>query len=305
MNVPLHITRECIAAAHALGATPDIVQGGGGNFSLKIDVEHMLVKASGCTLRDVTETHGLVVVKYPPIYECITSLSQPFTTKDEEPIFVLVREHTTPLGDSARASMETGFHVLLPRAVIHTHSVYVNIVTCAAEGARIALELSEALPRPILWIPHAPPGFSLALHIRDNLRAYAAEHGDAPQIIFLQNHGVIVAADEMHECLQIHDQINEMIRTRFAISAPYPEIAAVRSPDPEFFNTILFPDQAVYGPESTDMQTRNETHAAYVYIRQQIDHAGLTLSPLPKDDVAYILAMESEKYRKEQLAKSL
>lgn len=301
MNVPPNILRECIATAHALGATPDIVQGGGGNFSLKIDSEHMLVKASGCTLKDIDETRGLVLVHYPPVRDHIASLQQPFTAQEEEQSFAVVHEHTTAIGSSSRASMETGFHVLLPRAVIHTHSVYVNILTCAEEGEHIASELSASLDRPILWIRHAPPGFSLALLIIDGLRSYAADHGTAPQIIFLQNHGVVVTADTMNECLTHHTKINEMIRTRFAITAPYPEIHALPADHPEFFNTILFPDQAVYGLESIQNQAMAETLAAYSYIRTQIERAELTLHPLPKSDVEYILAMESEKFRKQQI----
>lgn len=45
----------------------DLVQAGGGNSSLELDGERMLIKESGVQLADVTETDGFSVVNYPMV----------------------------------------------------------------------------------------------------------------------------------------------------------------------------------------------------------------------------------------------
>lgn len=53
----------------AAGKSPDFVQGGGGNTSVKLDDELMAVKASGYMLKDISPTDGYVVVNYKKIKE--------------------------------------------------------------------------------------------------------------------------------------------------------------------------------------------------------------------------------------------
>lgn len=342
MNIPRDIMRECVLAAHAIGATPDIVQGGGGNISIKIDDELMLVKASGCRMKDMDETRGLVGMLHKQLRDYMAYMPRTLTEDAERRGFDMVRQSTRTFNRGVeRASMEAGFHVLLPRCVLHTHSVYVNIITCMEEGERITNEFSRMLGRPILWIPHTPPGFSLALRIQDALPEFIACHGHPPQIIFLQNHGVIVAGEEMASCLALQERMNAIIRDRFRISSSYPQVSVAPSNSlflsatpylkhllatrPVFFEQfreqMLFPDQAVYAADSSasqfdidpkndciihygalkEAQTIEETLTAYVYIREQIERAGHTVHPLPKEDVAYILSMESETYRKNTL----
>ena len=40
-----------------------------------------------------------------------------------------------------RPSVEVGFHAILKKYVIHTHSVYANIITCSMEGEALAEKL--------------------------------------------------------------------------------------------------------------------------------------------------------------------
>ena len=54
---------QLLEASHAVGANPDYVQGGGGNTSAKsADGRTMLVKASGTTLSDMSESAGWVAM---------------------------------------------------------------------------------------------------------------------------------------------------------------------------------------------------------------------------------------------------
>jgi len=51
-------------AAREAGARPDLTQGGGGNVSIKLNSERMLIKASGVRLRDVSVSGGYTLVNY-------------------------------------------------------------------------------------------------------------------------------------------------------------------------------------------------------------------------------------------------
>ena len=53
--------------SQAVGNSPDLVQGGGGNTSVKLDDTKMAVKASGFKLKEITPNEGYVVVDYQKI----------------------------------------------------------------------------------------------------------------------------------------------------------------------------------------------------------------------------------------------
>ena len=135
-----------------VGSDSAEVQGAGGNISYKIDGDTMLIKASGVHLIDVTKTTGYAFVRHK-----------------EDDFKLMVSETESDYNDTikkntlsqsyGRASMETGFHVCLKKAVIHTNGP-VLIVAGAGSGktkvltARIAHIIKEkkAFPSQILSV---------------------------------------------------------------------------------------------------------------------------------------------------------
>lgn len=320
------------------GARKDYVQGGGGNTSVKFDERLMAIKASGYTLAEITEDKGYVTVDYPRIkryYDAVnTDIPQDY---EKESLSVnLDSVALLPGMEYKRPSVEVGFHSFLQKCVIHTHSVYGNVLCCAEEGRDIADEILADSGIHYLFIPYIDPGFRLTLAIRDAVDAYQSQHGVMPGAIFLENHGVIAGSDDADAAICIHETINDLIKAYFGLGEyPQPDIilsgdgytndteylrAFVRSHDAEdkYFGALkLYPDQLVYigarldgtieidGPageityHTSDKEARTieETLLSVAYVINEIEKAGLTLRQMGERDVDFIRNWESETYR--------
>jgi rhamnose utilization protein RhaD (predicted bifunctional aldolase and dehydrogenase) len=82
----------------------------------------------------------------------------------------------------------------------------VNGLTCSQKGAETVRKLFDAI-----WIPSTNPGYILSLAVKKALDAYRKEKNREAQIIFLQNHGVFVAADTIAEIKTIYEQIMKTV----------------------------------------------------------------------------------------------
>ena len=103
------------------------------------------------------------------------------------------------------------FHTLLPyKYIIHTHSVYINIICCKKGGKYIVRDI---FPEAI-WVRYANPGKEITSTIA---RAIAEEPA---KIIFMQNHGVIVSGDNANETYALHSEVNKKVIKHFNMN-PY------------------------------------------------------------------------------------
>jgi len=102
---------------------------------------------------------------------------------------------------TGRPSVEVTFHAALlhgcdVRCIGHTHPLAVNAVLCSDRAEQFAnnrMFPDEAVlcgPRSV-FVPYVDPGLPLALAIREKVRLYMQEFGEAPKVILLQNHGLI------------------------------------------------------------------------------------------------------------------
>jgi rhamnose utilization protein RhaD (predicted bifunctional aldolase and dehydrogenase) len=320
-----------------IGAHPEYVQGGGGNISIKFDDVEMAVKASGFRFGDLKADHGFVSVHYPQVRDFYHSVKvgEDLTSLMEKNNQI-VKESVLSSGNeqALRPSMETGFHTLLGRCVLHTHSVYANVLNCSKEGR----DLIQKMYTDALFVPYYPPGVLLMLGIKDALNESAAP------VLFLENHGLIVQGDTPQEVHDIHESVNARIKDSLGITSKYPTPSVKRITNKEFASdtpylkefirkepiriqnmakTILFPDQVVYG-ESVGFDTQSnssiaidldsgdiryttslgeakafeETFASWVFLLDVIGNLGYTLKTISESDGAFISNMESEKYRK-------
>jgi rhamnose utilization protein RhaD (predicted bifunctional aldolase and dehydrogenase) len=273
--------------SHSIGRFPEFVQGGGGNTSIKLNDDLMAIKASGYTLKQLSDTDGFTVVNYKEIRRFLEGRPTSDTTCSE---FVSNQIIQSGLYPNLRPSMETGFHSILKKVVIHTHSIYSNILTCSQEGEAIAKTLFPGS----VWIDYCTPGLELTMAIKDRL-----DSGEKPEQYFLKNHGVIVDAETKEEALEKHQRLNDVIKTHFNIRTHLSDLNYTVD-----INTmkkqVLFPDQVVYtvSDEMRHSQAGKETLAAYYFILNEIERNRLTPSFVPQDKAEIIENLESEKYRK-------
>ena len=96
-------------------------------------------------------------------------------------------------GSRGRPSVEAPFHdSFAARYVVHVHPAVVNGLVCAKGGEAAAAGLFP----DALWIEYTDPGYTLSMLVRERLAEYVEAHGRGPAVVFLDNHGVIVAGDE-------------------------------------------------------------------------------------------------------------
>jgi rhamnose utilization protein RhaD (predicted bifunctional aldolase and dehydrogenase) len=198
---------------------PEYVQGGGGNTSVKFDDSLMAIKASGYTLGEITGDKGYVTVDYPKIRRYYDSVDKD-AGRDYEKESLEVNLSSIvllPGMEEKRPSVEVGFHSFLSRNVIHTHSVYANVLCCSEEGAGAAQDIFSGSGIGVLFLPSIDPGFTLTLFIKESLDAYGKENGRAPDALFLNNHGLIVQGEDADAAINIHETVNEKIKKHFGL----------------------------------------------------------------------------------------
>ncbi len=276
--------RNFSKASIEIGKKISYVQGGGGNTSVKFNESQMAIKASGVKLKNITHEQGFSVVDY-------SMLNQYLNNPDLNESLFAKKIHSFVVETDNRPSIETGFHSLLGKYVVHTHSAYVNVLNCSEEGKE---EINKLFPE-FIWVKYATPGRDVTLELKENIPTPLTEEG----CIFLQNHGLIVWADDSEKVLKIHSDASNIIKDQFHL-------------DDFIFNKeknyipssnkkeVLFPDQAVYTMASKDFIRSieaQETICSYDYIIKSIEKIGFTPSFLPEKEVNKLLDMEGEKFR--------
>ncbi|WP_152836233.1 class II aldolase/adducin family protein [Rugamonas aquatica] len=150
-----------------IGADPLLVQGAGGNASWK-DGDTMWVKASGTWLAEAQRADIFVPVDLAHLRDAIA-----VGDFDVAP--------RACAGSALRPSIETLMHALMPQTVVlHLHAVEVL-------AHLVRPDFAGPAPAPWCWVDYHKPGSALAGAIAARLR----EQPDA-QIVFLQNHGVVI-----------------------------------------------------------------------------------------------------------------
>jgi rhamnose utilization protein RhaD (predicted bifunctional aldolase and dehydrogenase) len=188
------------------GSDSKYVIAGGGNTSFKDD-SYLYIKASGTSLASLGS--GDFVKMDKEKLKSIWDKKYPEESESREAaVLVDMMAARTP-GEEKRPSVETLLHAILPFTyVVHLHPALVNGLGCSRNGEKAAEELFGGQS---LWIPSANPGYVLSRIVKDAMDEYKAQKGEPPQIIFLQNHGIFVAADSTEEIRSLYKRIMDTI----------------------------------------------------------------------------------------------
>lgn len=212
--------QSLIEISRFYGDNPAYVIAGGGNTSYK-DSEKIWIKASGIPLAGIRE-EGFVSLsrKKLSLIETREYGKDPVQREIE-----VKKDMTGAILSPAnlRPSVETSLHNLIEYSyVIHTHPTHVNALMCAREARR---EVKARFGEQALYVDYTDPGFILFKKLQERIGSYRIKHGKAPQIIFLQNHGVFVGADRVEEIKRLYDEIERGISTGPDDPLPSPETA--------------------------------------------------------------------------------
>jgi uridine kinase/ribulose-5-phosphate 4-epimerase/fuculose-1-phosphate aldolase len=166
--------------------------------------------------------------------------------------------------EQKRPSMEVGVHCLIKeKSILHTHPSYVLALLCSKEGYQI---IDELFGGKYTYIDYYCPGSELS----NNFPPSAS-------VVFAKNHGLFVGGENLRDCFNKTEQINETIK-QFLLKDKKPK--------------YLFPDACVLEEENLFL------HGFIEYI---IKDSNLTIEYLGDKEVKKILNLEEEKYRKKGL----
>ena len=243
------------------GMRNDLAQAGGGNTSVKLDDQVMLVKSSGFQLADVSENSGYSKIDYRLIEnyfkENLLADGQSAETAAEQ--IVLTEDAGNALLTKAqmaggRASIETFLHAVTGKYTLHSHPTLVNILTARKDGREI---LEELFPDSV-YVPYRKPGAALAETYYKICQA-----AGAPEIIFLESHGLVVSGDLAEGVISRTEEVLEKIAAYLQVSyEAYPNATKLWN---VFAEMPALADRIVYltenrflSPETTEGDILNE-----------------------------------------------
>lgn len=197
---------EIIALSRFYGRDPEWVIAGGGNTSVKGDGT-LYVKASGTPLIEAAKESFVAMDRAKLSRMWSKEYPSDVDAREKEALQDLMDARVE--GETLRPSVETGMHDVFPqRLVVHTHATLVNGITCSQQGERAAREL---FGQECIWIPSINPGYVLSTRIEEEIGRFTEQVGKAPEILFLQNHGLTVAGDTKDKIHRLHREIIETI----------------------------------------------------------------------------------------------
>lgn len=200
---------DLIAISRKFGQDSRFVIAGGGNTSYK-DENRLWVKASGHALATITED-GFAVLDRALLNEMGEKAYNEDTAIREEQVKNDLS--VACITKDRRPSVETSLHNCMGFAfVVHLHPTLVNGLMCSVNAEAACKEIFP----DALYIEYTDPGYTLFKKVYDRIKAYKAEKGKEPQVIFLQNHGIFVGGDSTAEIEGIYSEVLGKLEAKVA-----------------------------------------------------------------------------------------
>lgn len=200
---------DLIAISRKFGQDSRFVIAGGGNTSYK-DENRLWVKASGHALATITED-GFAVLDRALLNEMGEKAYNEDTAIREKQVKNDLS--VACITKDRRPSVETSLHNCMGFAfVVHLHPTLVNGLMCSVNAEAACKEIFP----DALYIEYTDPGYTLFKKVYDRIKAYKAEKGKEPQVIFLQNHGIFVGGDTTAEIEGIYSEVLGKLEAKVA-----------------------------------------------------------------------------------------
>ncbi len=250
---------------------PDLIQGPGGNTSVKDECGNMIIKASGFRFNEINRDSGFSLVNSGNIKFYFENVNVHSKAECEKAYLEIVSQNILSKQDGnsyPKPSMETGFHAVLDKYVVHTHSVYTNLFNCNTNCFELVKQIQHILNLPVAYIPFVSPGFGLSYLICKEMQN--ANTSNKPVLFFLENHGIIAHGNNATEVKDLLFLLDTTISKLFFIDInKYPQTTLQKSElnfkpthtfcteilnkydvSLDFFKQVLFPDQTVFFNEN-------------------------------------------------------
>ena len=179
---------------------------GEGNTSTDLGDGTFLVKSSGSSLSNLDES-GISRVKMATVLAALDD--ENLDDNGVKSVLEASRADASP----RFPSVETFMHAVClaeggAKWIGHCHAEAVMSILCSEHGARPFLghifpDAIVVCGRHVAVVPYVDPGLALAREVRRVLRDFLAQHGVAPKVILLENHGPVALGATETEVLNI------------------------------------------------------------------------------------------------------
>ena len=211
--------QQLIEISQFYGRDSRFVIAGGGNTSYK-NAEKIWVKASGSSLATITED-GFAVLDRAKLNLMSDKTYSANAGEREEQVKNDLADATITKGK--RPSVETSMHNVIDFAfVVHMHPTLVNGLMCANNAQT---DLQKLFGAKALYIEYTDPGYVLFKKVEDAIKAFRAEDGAEPAVIWLQNHGIFVAANSIEEVKVLYTKVLDTLEKAVKFPVPTEERA--------------------------------------------------------------------------------
>ncbi|MFC4722888.1 class II aldolase/adducin family protein [Geojedonia litorea] len=199
-----------IRMSNYAGERFDLIQAGGGNTSVKLDNNQMIIKASGYLLSEVDENTGYALVDNSKILSII-----------EDPTIINISNkrlrdqkgseavNNAQITEGPRPSIETYLHSLLYKYTLHVHAISVNMLTSVKNWE----DLLNRIAPEVLLIKYETPGIDLAIEMNAQMKLYVKKYHKKPSIICLQNHGLIITSNSFESVQELTEEFINKVET--------------------------------------------------------------------------------------------
>ena len=224
---------DLIEISRKTGIDPTLVQGGGGNTSVKTaDGKYMYIKASGTALKDMTARIGWRRLRLETARSVVKDKAiakLPPQKREIKVVNRLLEACDDNVKVEARPSVEAHLHAWLDTAVIHLHPSSAGAFANAKTGRARLQKLFKAEKHPPLWVPYTDPGYMLAKRIARLVRHYEKDHDARPQILFLEKHGLFITAPTATAALRLVRRVIKLCNSKLK----QPQKGGTRPVNPE------------------------------------------------------------------------
>ena len=179
--------------------------------------------------------------------------------------------------------MEVGLHALLAKYTIHLHPIYLTAILCLGNSKEVIQKIYSDYN--YTYLPYVAPGYSLFKAL--------GRLNDKPNLIFLQNHGVIISSNSKEEALVLVKEISNKAQEYLQDQIPSFKTFTLDFANEKKSEHFYFPDAVIFSDKKQSLEVLAfNNYIDYITDILQSRHT------LFSDDMFELLSLESEKYRK-------